>query len=175
MTDTLIGRSLARAPLPHPWRRRLADLAIIATPLVVGGISGLLTSGQIATWYRTLERPDWNPPDGVFGPVWTALYLGMGVALRMVVRSDAAERDRALAVGLFALQLALNFGWSWIFFVEHELGLAVVEIVALWLAIAATAAAFVRIRPAAGALLLPYLAWVTFATALSAAVWQLNR
>lgn len=175
MTDTLLGRSLARAPLSGPWRRRLADVAIIATPLVVGGISGLLTSGQIATWYRTLERPGWNPPDEVFGPVWTSLYLAMGVALRTVVRSDAGERDRLLAVGLFALQLALNFGWSWIFFVEHELGLAVVEIVALWLAIAATIAAFARIRPAAGALLLPYLGWVTFATALSAAVWQLNR
>ena len=148
---------------------------MVAAPLVVGGISGLLTSGQIATWYRTLDRPDWNPPDWVFGPVWTTLYLVMGVALRSAVRAPSREGARAVAVGLFALQLALNFGWSWIFFVEHELGLALAEIVALWLAIAATAAAFARLRPVAGALLLPYLAWVTFATALTGAIWQLNR
>jgi tryptophan-rich sensory protein len=174
MNDTVVGRSLAGARLPGHWKRRLGDLALIVSPLIVGGISGLITNGQIATWYRTLERPDWNPPDQVFGPVWTTLYLLMGVALRTAVRSRSDDRRRALAVGLFALQLALNFGWSWIFFVEHELGLAVIEIVALWLAILATAAAFARIRPVAGALLLPYLAWVTFAAALSAAVWQLN-
>lgn len=175
MTDNLVGRSLARAQLPSRWRRRFEDAAMVATPLVVGGISGLLTSGQIATWYRTLERPDWNPPDWVFGPVWTTLYLVMGVALRSVVRSSSPNGARALALGLFALQLALNFGWSWIFFVEHELGIALVEVVGLWLAIAATAVAFARVRPIAGALLLPYLAWVTFATALTAAIWQLNR
>lgn len=174
MTDTVVGRSLARAPLPSRWRRRLQDAAMIVAPLVVGGIGGLLTSGQIATWYRTLHRPDWNPPDWVFAPVWTTLYVLMGVALRTAVRSGSDERLRALAVGLFAFQLGLNFAWSWIFFVEHELGLAVVEIVALWLAIVATAAAFARLRPVAGALLLPYLAWVTFATALTMAVWQLN-
>jgi translocator protein len=175
MTDNLVGRSLAQAPLPSHWRHRFEDAALVAAPLVVGGISGLLTSGQIATWYRTLERPDWNPPDWVFGPVWTTLYLVMGVALRSVVRSPSPSGARALAVGLFALQLALNFGWSWIFFVEHQLGLALIEIVGLWLAIAATAVAFARIGNIAGALLLPYLAWVTFATALTAAIWQLNR
>ncbi len=175
MTDTLFGRALARAPLGRRVRRGVEDVALVAAPVVVGGISGLLTSGQIGTWYRTLDRPDWNPPDWVFGPVWTTLYVLMGFALRTAVRAPAAERARLLAVGLFALQLALNFGWSWIFFVEHELGLAVVEIVALWLAIAATIVAFGRIRPIAGALLIPYIAWVTFASALTVAIWQLNR
>jgi tryptophan-rich sensory protein len=175
MADTLVGRTLAGAPIPSRWRRRLTDVALVAMPLVVGGISGLLTSGEIATWYRTLERPGWNPPDGVFGPVWTTLYIVMGIALVTAVRSPSDERARAVAMGLFALQLGLNFGWSWIFFIEHQLGLALVEILALWLAVAATAAAFGRIRPVAGALLVPYLAWVTFATALTAAVWRLNR
>jgi translocator protein len=98
-----------------------------------------------------------------------------GVALRTAVRAPAGERARLIAVALFALQLALNFGWSWIFLVEHQLGLAGIEIVALWLAIAATIAAFGGIRPIAGALLVPYIAWVTFATAPTLAIWQLNR
>lgn len=175
MTTTLFDRSLRAASLRPSWRRRITDAGIVLTPLVVGGISGLLTSDAIRGWYRTLERPDWNPPDWVFGPVWTTLYVMMGVALVKVVRSDSRPEERSLAVALFAVQLTLNFGWSWIFFVEHDLGLALAEIIVLWFAIAATAAAFGRIRPASGALLLPYLGWVTFASVLTASIWQLNR
>jgi tryptophan-rich sensory protein len=175
VTPDLFTRSLAGMHLPSSWRRRLSDAAIVATPLVVGGISGLLTSGSIRGWYRTLERPDWNPPDWVFGPVWTTLYAMMGVALVKVVRTQAPSDQRTVALAFFAVQLALNFGWSWIFFVQHDLGLALAEIIALWLAIAATAAAFGRIQSTAGALLLPYLAWVTFASVLTATIWQLNR
>ena len=175
MAADLFTRSLVGAPMPSSWRRRLGDAAIVMTPLVVGGISGLLTTDAIRGWYRTIERPDWNPPDWVFGPVWTTLYAMMGVALVKVVRSEARSDERALAVALFAIQLVLNFGWSWIFFIQHDLGLALAEIIALWLAIAATAGAFSRIRPAAGALLLPYLAWVTFASLLTASIWRLNR
>lgn len=156
-------------------RRRMADVAIGTAPLAVGAISGALTAPAIRTWYRRLDRPAWNPPDGVFGPVWTTLYASMGIALVRVVRSDRPAEARRFAIGLFGLQLALNFGWSWIFFVEHEIGLAVAEVLALWLAIAATAVAFGRIAPAAGALLVPYLAWVTFAAALNFAVWRRNR
>jgi tryptophan-rich sensory protein len=99
----------------------------------------------------------------------------MGIALVKVVRSEGRADERALAVALFAIQLALNLGWSWIFFVQHDLGLALAEIIGLWLAIAATAGAFGRVQPAAGALLLPYLGWVTFASLLTASIWQLNR
>ncbi len=151
------------------------DLAIGATPLAVGAVSGALTAPAIRTWYRSLDRPSWNPPDGVFGPVWTTLYASMGLALVRVVRAPGAADEQRFAIGLFGLQLALNFGWSWIFFVEHEIGLAVADILVLWIAIAATTVTFGRIAPAAGALLVPYLAWVTFAAALNVAVWRRNR
>jgi tryptophan-rich sensory protein len=99
----------------------------------------------------------------------------MGIALLQVTRAERPATERRIAVGLFGLQLALNFGWSWLFFVEHAIGLAVAEIVALWLAIAATTVAFGRLVPVAGALLVPYLGWVTFAAALNVAVWRRNR
>jgi translocator protein len=162
-------------PVPARGSSRFADLAIGATPLAVGAISGALTAPAIRTWYRGLDRPRWNPPDRVFGPVWTALDASMGVALVRVVRSRRPGVERRLAIGLFAVQLALNFGWSWIFFVEHEIGFALAEILVLWTVIAATVVAFGRVAPAAGALLLPYLGWVTFAAALNAAIWRLNR
>ena len=170
-----LAKALPVHETPGGWRRRLTDIAIIATPVVVGGVSGALTSGAIRGWYRTIERPEWNPPDWVFGPVWTTLYVMMGVALLQVVRSDGAGRARQVGLGLFAVQLVLNFGWSWIFFVNHDLQSAFIEILALWLAIAATIAAFLRVRTSAGLLLVPYLAWTSFATALSGAIWQLNR
>ncbi|HEY7132555.1 MAG TPA: TspO/MBR family protein, partial [Candidatus Limnocylindrales bacterium] len=154
--------------------RAATDAAIVATPLVVGAVGGLQTANAVRTWYRTLDRPAWNPPDRVFGPVWTALYATMGVSCRLVVRSPTTRERRALALALFATQLALNFGWSWIFFVRHALGPAVLEILALWVAIALTIAAFARVRGSAGALLLPYLAWVTFASVLTVSIWRRN-
>ena len=172
---SLFDRTLASSPLPGSWRRRLGDVAIVLTPVVLGGISGLSTAGQIRGWYRTIERPEWAPPNEVFGPVWTTLYVAMGIALLQVVRSDEDARERSVALALFATQLALNLGWSWIFFVQHDLTLALVEIVAMWLAIAATAVAFGRIRRSAGLLLVPYLGWVTFATLLTASIWSLNQ
>jgi benzodiazapine receptor len=170
-----LDRALVPAGQPSPWRRRLVDIAIVATPVAVGGLSGVLTAGSIRGWYRTLRRPDWNPPDWVFGPVWTTLYAMMGVALVQVVRSEEDRVARQVGLVLFVLQLVLNFGWSWIFFVNHDLFGALVEILALWLAIAATIASFAAVRRSAAALLVPYLAWTTFATALTAAIWSLNR
>ncbi len=170
-----LDRALPVGEAPTAWRRRLADAAVVATPLLVGGLSSALTMDGLRVWYRTIRRPAWNPPDWVFGPVWTTLYLMMGVALVQVVRSEEDRAARQLGLGLFALQLVLNFGWSWIFFANHDLGGALVEILALWLAIAATIAAFATVRRSAAALLLPYLAWTTFATALTAAIWSLNR
>ena len=173
---TALDRVLPDAePSTAGWRRRLVDLAIVATPLAVGGASSVLTMDGLRVWYRTIERPDWNPPDWVFGPVWTTLYLMMGIALVQVVRSDRDRIARWVGIGLFALQLGLNFGWSWIFFTNHDLGGALIEILALWLAIAATIAAFMQVRRSAAALLVPYLAWTTFATVLAATIWRLNR
>jgi len=175
MSSSLFDRTLASSPLPGRWRSRLGNAGIILAPVVLGGISGLSSAGEIRGWYRTIERPDWNPPDGVFGPVWTSLYLAMGVALMQVVRTPQAGREKPVALVLFATQLALNLGWSWIFFVQHDLGLALIEILAMWLAIAATAVMFGRIRRSAGLLLVPYLGWVTFATLLTASIWTMNR
>ena len=173
---TALDRVLPDAEPPAlGWRRRLVDLVIVVTPLAVGGASSLFTMDGLRVWYRTIERPDWNPPDWVFGPVWTTLYLMMGIALVQVVRSDGDRIARQVGLGLFALQLVLNFGWSWIFFTNHDLGGALIEILALWLAIAATIAAFAAIRRSAAALLVPYLAWTTFATVLTATIWRLNR
>jgi translocator protein len=170
-----LDRAVPSVEAPAAWSRRLTDAVIIATPLAVGGLSSILTMDGLRLWYRTIERPDWNPPNWVFGPVWTTLYLMMGLALVQVVRSDRDRLARQIGLGLFALQLLLNFGWSWIFFTNHDLGGALIEILALWLAIAATIAAFALVRRSAAALLVPYLAWTTFAAILTAAIWQMNR
>jgi benzodiazapine receptor len=159
----------------QPGNRALAKIAIGVIPLAVGVFSSLLPQVGLGVWYRTSERPSWNPPDWVFGPVWTTLYVMMGIALVQVVGSERDRVARQLGLGLFAVQLILNFGWSWIFFMNHDLFGALVEIIALWLAVAATAAAFSATRRSAGVLLLPYLAWVSFATLLTASIWRLNR
>jgi translocator protein len=131
---------------------------------------GAIASLDAPTFYAALQRPDWAPPASWFGPVWTALYALMGIAAWLVWRVDG-WRD---ALWLFVFQLVLNTLWSWLFFSWH-LGLgAFIDIVLLWLAIVATMVAFWRVKPLAGALLLPYLAWVSFATALNFAVWQAN-
>ncbi len=122
-------------------------------------------------WYAALRKPAWNPPAWLFAPVWTMLYAMMAVAAWLVWRETGVSRE----VGLFVLQLVLNALWSWLFFGLHRPGLALADIVALWLAILATHVAFDHVRPLAAWLLLPYLAWVTFAAALNAALWRLNR
>lgn len=125
------------------------------------------------SFYAQLEQPPWSPPAQVFGPVWAVLYTLMAVAAGLIWQRRSRPHAR-LALALYGVQLALNALWSWIFFAWHSGALAVVEIAALWLAIAATVVAFWRIRPLAGALLVPYLAWVTFAAALTVALWRLN-
>jgi tryptophan-rich sensory protein len=122
-------------------------------------------------WYRTLALPAWAPPGWVFGPVWTLLYLLMGIAAWGVWR----RRGWGCELGLWVVQLALNAAWTPIFFGLHQPGWACVEIVALWVAIAVTVRAFRRVVAWAGWLMSPYLAWVTFATALNFAIWWLNR
>jgi len=125
-------------------------------------------------WYAQLTKPAWNPPNWVFGPVWTLLYAMMGVSAWLVWK-DAGFKGATTALSLFGVQLALNAAWSWFFFGLLQPGLALVDIVLLWIAIFATLISFWRIRGLAGALLVPYLAWVTFASALNFSIWQLNR
>lgn len=143
-------------------------------PLVVGALSGFVTSGSVETWYLTIEKPSFNPPGWVFGPVWTVLYLMIGVAAGLAFgRRRSSGTTNALVA--FLVQLVLNGLWSIVFFGLHQPGWALVEIVVLWLAIGWTVRAFGRISKLAAWLLVPYWAWVSFATVLNASIWWLNR
>jgi len=140
-----------------------------------GALGALFTSTSVTGWYVTLVRPALAPPPWIFGPVWTTLYLLMGVAVWLVWHSTSVAREeRRRALWLFALQFGLNAVWSPIFFGAHALGWALIEIALLWLAIVATIRAFARVSRAAAWLMAPYLAWVTFATYLTYALWLLN-
>jgi translocator protein len=150
-------------------RRWLALVGWIALPLLAGAFGSQFMPGE---WYARLEKPDWNPPSWVFGPVWTTLYLLMGVAAWLVW--DRHRGAARVALALFVVQLVFNAMWSYLFFGLQAPGLAFAEIVLLWLLIVATAVLFWRARRVAGVLLLPYLAWVSFAAVLNFTIWQLN-
>ena len=161
--------------LALPKRRPLLTIAgVVGICVVLGAAGGLITAPRIQTWYTTLEKPGFTPPNWVFGPVWTILYALQGVAAWLIWRAGLDRRIVRIALGLFATQFVLNIAWSPAFFGLESpiLGLAV--IVPLWFAIVATMAAFSRVDRRAAALLVPYLAWVTFATALNYAIWTLN-
>lgn len=147
----------------------------VAAPLVVGGLSGFATSAGVATWYPTLVKPPFNPPAWVFGPVWTVLYVMMGIAAFLVWRRGLAAPGVRAALTMFLVQLVLNGLWSLVFFGLRRPGWALAEIVLLWLGIGGTVWLFRRVAPAAAVLLLPYWAWVSFATVLNASLWWLNR
>lgn len=142
----------------------------IAVSLSAGIVGSQFLPGE---WYASLAKPSWNPPGWVFAPVWTVLYILMGAAAWIVWRK-AGFAGAPVALGLFILQLVLNALWSYLFFGIRQPALALVDIVALWLAILATTVGFRRVSVPAGALLLPYLAWVGFATALNFTLWRLN-
>ena len=147
----------------------------IALPLLVGGLSGLATARGVQEWYPTLSKPPFNPPSWVFGPVWTLLYLMMGVAAFLVWQKGWELGAVKAALILFAVQLVLNGLWSILFFGMRSPGLAFVEILVLWVAIGGTVVLFWRVSPVAGMLLLPYEAWVSFAAVLNGSIWFLNR
>lgn len=125
-------------------------------------------------WYRRIVKPDWTPPDWLFGPVWTTLYLLLGISTYLVVRRFQ-HPDTPRALVLFFVQLMLNAAWTPLFFGAHRPDLALACIGLLWVTLVAVIVNYWRVRPVAGALQLPYLAWISFATALNAAIWQLNR
>ena len=148
-------------------------LGFVALCLAVAAAGGAVTASSVGTWYTGLAKPSFNPPDWVFGPVWTALYLMMAFAGWRVWRRRGTG-DARLALGAWALQLALNLCWSLVFFGARLIGAALVEIAVLFAAILVTALLFWRIDRVAGALLVPYAAWVAFAALLNAALWRLN-
>lgn len=139
----------------------------------VASAFGAVASIQAKSFYSQLAQPAWAPPASVFGPVWTTLFALMGIAAWLVWRTGGFRSNR-LALMLFLAQLALNALWSWLFFAWHLGGPAFLDILLLWSAIVATITLFWRVRPLAGALLIPYLLWVSFAAALNCVVWQLN-
>lgn len=139
--------------------------------LLVGYLGSLWTLDSVQTWYPLLNKPAWNPPAWVFGPVWTALYLMMGTAAWMVWK-ETGLFSRAL--GLFFVQLGLNLAWSWIFFGLQQPGFAFAEIVLLWVAIVFTTRLFFAVSRPAGTLLVPYVLWTTFAMGLNWMIYQLN-
>lgn len=140
--------------------------------LAVGVVAGLFTSQAIPTWYANLAKPGFSPPNWLFGPVWTLLYILMGGALYLVWQQTKSLVS--VTVIVFFVQLALNFAWSFIFFKLHSPVGALVDIMLLWLAIAASMILFYQVSKTASLLLVPYLAWVSFATVLNAAIVRLN-
>ena len=152
-------------------RQILALVLFLVVTFAAAGIGSLATTPNIPTWYATLAKPSWNPPNWIFGPVWTILYISMAVAAWLVWRQGGIWQ---WPLALFAVQLGLNAAWSWIFFGFHMPGAALIEIVALLAAIAATTIAFWPKSMAAGILMLPYLGWVAFASVLNFTIWRLN-
>ncbi|WP_442682828.1 TspO/MBR family protein [Stenotrophomonas sp. JC08] len=147
----------------------VAWLAVSFTAAAVGSAASI----QAGPFYTQLMRPEWAPPPGLFGPVWTILYTLMGIAAWLVWRVGGFRAART-ALTLFLVQLAVNALWSWLFFGWHRGGLAFADIILLWTLIVATFILFWRIRPLASVLLIPYLLWVSFASALNYSVWRLN-
>lgn len=151
-------------------------LTVVVTCLCIGYFSGLVTRESIEVWYPTLIKPSFNPPNWVFAPVWSTLYIMMGVAAGLVWnRIDTDNENVRKGLLFFAIQLALNFLWSYLFFGLHNPLLALVELMVLWLMIYETYLQFKKVDKIAGVLLLPYLAWVTFAGVLNASIFWLNR
>ncbi len=151
-------------------RNGLALAGFVVLCLAVGGLGGWATAQSVAEWYPTLAKPSWTPPPWLFAPVWTVLYILMGVAAWLVWKKGTAQGPMVL----FGAQLLLNLAWSFLFFGARSPGLALIDIAVLWIAIAAMIFAYAFRSRLAAYLMVPYLAWVSFAMALNAAVFMLN-
>lgn len=158
--------TLAPRPTSHAWFSLIGWLLLVYAAAAAGAVASV----NAPAFYAELAKPAWAPPAGVFGPVWSVLYTMMGVSVWLAWRSGAGRT----ALLLFFVQLAANALWSWLFFGWHQGALATAEVGVLWLSIAATMAAFWKTHRLAAALLLPYLGWVTFASALTWTVWRAN-
>jgi len=145
----------------------------VALTQIAGGIGAIATTSKITTWYQGVVKPSFNPPNWIFGPVWTILFLLMGIAFYLVWNSKNKGKTRAMKI--FGAQLGLNVLWSFLFFGWEKPGIALIEIVALWVAIYLTIKAFLKVSKTAGRLLIPYLLWVSFASILNGAIYWLNK
>jgi translocator protein len=161
---------MTHSPPRYPW---IGLIVLLILCFAVAGVGGLTTTPNIPIWYASLAKPSWTPPDWVFGPVWSMLYMSMAVAAWLVWR-QAGLVGATVPMALFGIQLLLNALWSWLFFGLHSPGAASVDIVLLWMAIPATMVVFWRRSTVAGILFVPYLVWVSFASVLNLAIWRLN-
>jgi len=157
------------------WSNIIKLLVSIIACFVAGGIGSLFTSKAIPTWYAGLRKPPYTPPNGVFGPVWTTLYILMGISVFLVWRSGLITSGANVAFTLFWVQLCVNALWSAIFFGIKSKGGGVMTIVILWLLILATVIASFPVSSCAGALLIPYIVWVSIASYLNIGIWWLNK
>lgn len=156
-------------------RRIVALIVAVLLPLTVGVLGSFATMHSVRTWYPTLVRPSFAPPAWVFGPVWTTLYLMIGVASWLVWRQGFAKPAVRSALVSYGVQLGLNLAWSWLFFGLKRPFLALLDIVVLLVLIGVTTLRFAAVSRGAAVLMVPYLAWVTFATVLNGGFWWLNR
>ncbi|WP_136717596.1 TspO/MBR family protein [Halorientalis salina] len=170
-----MANSSRLSPVSFPDRRPKLSLALSVLVCELVGASGALVSGSgVSVWYPSLVKPAFNPPAWVFGPVWTALFALLGVAAWLVWRAGLDRRAVRVALALFAAQYVVQVAWSGVFFgLRNPLG-GLVVIAVLWAGIVATVVAFDRVDRRAALLLVPYLAWVTFAAALNYELWRLN-
>jgi len=148
-------------------------ISAVGICFVAAGVGSIATFSQIPTWYTTIVKPTWNPPNWLFGPVWTLLYLLMAISLFLLWTNK--NKFKTSAVNIFYIQLVLNVAWSWIFFGWHRLDIALIEIVVLWVAIIKTIIYSYKVNKTAGLVLIPYVIWVSFAGFLNYTIWMLNK
>lgn len=145
----------------------------IFIPLLAGTLSGIATASGVNGWFQTINKPSFNPPNYIFGPVWTILYILMGISFYMVLQSPNTNKKK-YAVAIFFIQLLLNFCWSFLFFKFKFIGAAFIDIILIWLSIICMIYTFYKINKRAALLQVPYLLWVSFASILNGAIWWLN-
>lgn len=152
----------------------IAFIINIVITLGIGAIGSFFTLSSVDTWYRTIAKPSFNPPDSVFGPVWTTLYILIGIAAYRVWQKRTQVVHFPRTVAIYFIQLILNLMWSFIFFYAHQIGVALVEIVFLLIFVVINALVFYKIDKPAGLLFIPYILWVSFATYLTYSIFRLN-
>ncbi len=146
----------------------------LVVPQIFAILGSIFTQSSIGSWYSLIEKPVFNPPNWIFAPVWTTLYILMGVAAYLVWKKDLKKKEQRFVILIFIFQLCLNLFWSYLFFFLKNPGIAFTEIISLWFAILATIIAFYQFNKWSAYLLLPYILWVSFAAVLNFNIWQLN-
>jgi tryptophan-rich sensory protein len=152
----------------------VALVAAILSCIILGSLGGIVTRTGPDTWYALLEKPAFSPPGWLFGPVWTLLFILMGISLWMVWKEGIEKRDVRIALGVFAVQFIFNIAWSFLFFGMQSPFLGLVDILILWILILATIVCFFQVQKTAAFLLIPYILWVSFASFLNYTIFILN-